>query len=124
MPNQHENSVSRGELLDVSSDVAWRFKAYGAYGANRETAIRSIRRKCTGFSKQQYDNALNKSLELYDAVHKLVQEKAAQLWTAFQSGDDCWQHLLDDELSQQFSAFRISTIRGMVGMMFYYWHMR
>jgi len=124
MARTTSNTVTRGELLDVAADVAWRFNAYGSYGTNRATAIRAIRRKCTGFSPRQLENAFEKSLALYDFAQQLVREHAAKLWAATKSGDKNWSRLLDNVLRSRFPAYRISTLRNMVAMTFYYWHMR
>ena len=115
---------SRGQLLDVTTDVAWRLKAYDAYGGNQATAIRAIRRQCPGFTAQQYSNALQKALALYEAVEELVQQRQSQLWAAHNAGDDSWPKHLDSELHARFAGFRRSTFHSLVGMMFYYWHMR
>ncbi len=37
-------TISRGQLLDVTSDVAWRFSAYTSYGGNEANAIRAIQK--------------------------------------------------------------------------------
>ena len=124
MPNPNRNTVSRSALLDVAADIAWRFKAYNSYGGDPATAIRAIRRKCTGFSARQLENALSTSLELYDFVHELVRDNASSLWDASKSDGDAWANSFDDVLRENFPAYRISTLRKMVGMDFYYWHMR
>jgi hypothetical protein len=80
MPEAETASVSRGRLLDVASDVAWRFKAHHSYGGKDTTAIRAIRKKCPGFTPRQYANAFAKALDLYDAVEQLVRERASDLW--------------------------------------------
>lgn len=115
--------MTRGELLDFAADVAWRFNAYDSYGANRATAIRAIRRKCTGFTPRQIENAFDSAMSLYDVVQPLVKEHAAEFWAATERGDKTWS-LLDTVLKRQFPAYRLSTLRGMVAMTFYYWHMR
>lgn len=117
-------NVSRGELLDVAADVAWRFKAYRGYGGDESTAIRAIRRKCPGFTARQYENALSKALDLYDAVELLVRERASELWDAHNAGDESWSRQLDADLKSRFKGFRVATFHSLVGMMFYYWHMR
>ncbi len=117
-------STSRGHLLDVSSDVAWRYKAYGAYGGNRATAIRAIRRKCPAFTPRQYSNAFARALELYDAVDAFVQQHESELWDAHNAGESSLPKHLDVKLSARFPGFRRSTIRSLIGMMFYYWQMR
>lgn len=124
MAQAKSSCVSRGQLLDVASDVAWRFKAYGSYGGKDVTAIRAIRKKCPGFTSRQYANAFAKALELYDVVEKQVRERSSDLWDAHNAGDESWQKLLDDDLRSRFSGFRLSTFHSLVGMMFYYWHMR
>ena len=124
MPEAETASVSRGRLLDVVSDVAWRFKAHHSYGGKDTTAIRAIRKKCPGFTPRQYANAFAKALDLYDAVEQLVRERASDLWDAHNSGDESWPQLFDRDLRSRFSAFRLSTFHSLVGMMFYYWHMR
>jgi hypothetical protein len=116
--------VSRGQLLDFAADVAWRFKAYCAYGENESTAIRAIRKKCPGFTSRQYENSFAKALELYDAANRLVADRSAEFWKEHRSGNEKWPHLLDDDLRKLFPGFRVSTIRSLVGMTFYYWHMR
>ena len=124
MPKTASASVSRGQLLDVASDVAWRFRAYDAYGGKDATAIRAIRKNCPGFSSRQYANAFAKALDLYDVVEELVRQRAKDLWDAHKSSDDSWPQSLDQELRSRFSGFRVSTFHSLVGMMFYYWHMR
>jgi hypothetical protein len=116
--------ISRGQLLDTATNVAWRFKAYDSYGGDEATAIRAIRRKCPGFSSRQYANAFAGALQLYDAVDTQVRERASEFWDAHNSGDDSWPRLLDCDLRSHFPSFRLSTFRILVGMMFYYWHMR
>jgi hypothetical protein len=110
--------------LDVASNVAWRFKAYGSYGREVETALRAIRRKCPGSSSRQNVNAFTKALELYDVIERLVRERASDLWDAYNSGDKSWPEFIDDDLRSRFPGFRLSTFHVLVGMMFYYWHMR
>lgn len=121
MPNP---TVSRGQQLDFAADVAWRFKAYRAYGQKESTAIRAIRKKCPGFTTRQYNNAFAKALELYDATNRLVADRSGEFWTEYESGNEQWPHLLDGDIQKLFPGFRVSTIRGLVGMTFYYWHMR
>ena len=117
-------NVPRGELLDVATDVAWRFVAYRGYGGDESTAIRAIRRKCPGFTSRQYENALAKALGLYAAVERLVRERASELWDAHNAGDESWPRQFDADLKTQFRSFRVATFHSLVGMMFYYWHMR
>lgn len=117
-------TVSRGELLDVATDVVWRFKAYRGYGGNESTAVRAIRRKCPGFTARQYENALAKAFDLYTTVERLVRDRASDLWEAHNAGDESWPHQLASDLKLQFKGFRIATFHSLVGMMFYYWHMR
>ena len=121
---QSSQRVSRGALLEIASDVVWRFRAYDAYDRVEAKACRAIRQRCPGFTTRQYANAFAKNLELYDVVEQLVKSRALQFWEAQASGDQSWSRLLDEELRARFPGFRISTLRGMVGMMFYYWHMR
>lgn len=116
--------ASRGELLDVATAVAWRFRAYGSYGGNQATAIRAIRRRRGGFTARQYANAFTKTLELYDVVQLLVNEHADEFWAVHNRGDESWPKQFDRELSNRCSGFRRSTLRSLVGMTFYYWHMR
>ena len=119
-----DSRVSRGELLDFSADVAWRFRAYDGYGQNESTAVRAIRKRCPGFTTRQYNNSFAKALELYDVIYHLVKDRSSEFWDAYRSGDEAWPRLLDDDLRTQFPGFRLSTIRGLVGMTFYYWHLR
>ena len=123
MPDSSDR-LSRGALLEVASDVVWRFRAYEAYSGNASTAIRALRARCPGFTSRQYANAFAKNVELYDTVEKLVRERAEELWSAHKSGDQTWSRRFDEQLRSRFKGFRVSTIRGMVGMMFYYWHLR
>ena len=114
----------RGQLLHTASDIAWRYRAYNSYDNNPATACRALAKRCPGFTKQQYLNAFQKNLELYDTVEKLVAENASRLWAAHKSGDDSWPKLFDQQLKQQFSTFNLTTLRSTVNMMFYYWHLR
>lgn len=98
--------------------------ANGRTSRNRAVAMRAIRQRCAGFTARQYRNAFSKSLELYEEVQQLVQEDAEQLWAAQKSGDDSWPQRFDSELTQRCPGFRVSTLRKMVGMSFYYWHLR
>ena len=116
--------ASRGTFLDVASDAAWQFRAYDAYGGNESTACRAIRRRCPGFTLRQCTNAFAKALELYDVVEQLVREHAKDLWAAHDSGDKSWPGHFDDQLRSRFTGFRLATFHSLVGMMFYYWHMR
>ncbi len=116
--------MTRGDLLDVAATVAWRFKAYGSYAGKQATAVRAIRRKCNGFTALQIENAFKKAIELYDCVHQLVRENESSLWASHKAGDKTWPKFLDVTLKQRFPAFKLSTLRMLVGMDFYYWHMR
>ena len=57
-------------------------------------------------------------------VERTVRGRARDFWDAHNSGDESWPQHLDEELRRQFPGFRLSTFHSMVGMMFYYWHMR
>jgi len=116
--------MTRGELLDVAADVAWRFRAYDSYSRDRTTAIRAIRRKCPDFTQRQLENAFDGAVSLYDYTKQLVAENANVIWDVVNEGSDNWNHLLDDQLKPKFPAFRKSSLHMMVSMNFYYWHMR
>ena len=124
MPQDAPISVSRAQLLDLASAVAWNFKAYGSYEGKHASAIRAIRKRCPGFTSRQYANAFAKALKLYDAVESLVRERAQDLWDAHKSGDNSWPQFLDADLRSCFPGFRLSTFHSLVGIMFFYWHMK
>ena len=113
-----------GELLDVATDVVWRFRAYDAYGGSEPKACQAIRKRCPGFSPRQYYNAFTKSLELYNVVERLVKEYSSKLWDIYKTDKDGWQNFFDQELKARYPSFRLSTLRGMVSMMFFYWHLK
>ena len=115
--------ASRGQLLHKAYETAWQFKAYDAYGRDPATALRSLRRRCPGFSAVQYRNALDKAIELYDATHTLVREDKERVWAVHEAGGQV-HRLFDEELGARFPAFRKSTFHAIVGMTFYYWHLR
>ncbi|MBT5020047.1 hypothetical protein N8590_00910 [bacterium] len=116
--------MSRGEMLDVAATVAWRYSAYRSYHSDEAEAVKAIRRKCPSFTKKQCENAFQSGVKLYTRVKKLVKENADDLWKLYKEGDDSYTNLLDDQLRKEFPAYRVSTLRTMVGMNFYYWHMR
>ena len=115
--------VPRGELYSAASTVAWYFRAYRAYGENKARAIRALKGRCPGFSAVQYRNALDKALALYDAVQVLIHENGDRMWAAHDAGEP-YHELFDAELKERFSGFRKSTFGLMVGMSFYWWHLR
>jgi hypothetical protein len=82
--------MTRGELLDFTAEVAWRFNAYDSYGCNRATAIRAIRRKCDGFTPRQVENAFDSAMSLYDFVQPLVKKHTAEFWAQTEAGDKSW----------------------------------
>ena len=108
----------------MAADVAWRFRAYDSYGGNPATARRAIRRRCPDCSPKQIENAFTKASALYDSVDDLVRDNASLLWAIHKTDDTSWRRHFDRELQAQFPGFRVSTLRGMVVMNFYYWHLR
>ncbi len=116
--------MPRSELLTVAAETAWRLRAYKGYSLSKAKACRAIRRRCPTFSTRRCENALAQSLALYDVVERAVSKNKDRLWAAEESGDDSWTSFFDAELRDQFPASRIGALRWMVGMMFYYWHLR
>ena len=108
----------------MAADVAWRFRAYDSYGRNPVTARRAIRRRCPDCSPKQVENAFAKALALYDSVDDLVRDNSSLFWAMHKKGDTSWSRHFDRELKRRFPSFRVSTLRQLVGMNFYYWHLR
>ena len=115
--------VSRGEFLAVASDVAWNLRAYDPYGKRPAQAIRALKKRCPGFSDTQYRNAFKKSVALYDAVQGLLRTHNDRIWAAYRA-KQAYENVFNEELSSQFPGFRKSTLGSMVGMSFFYWHLR
>jgi hypothetical protein len=103
--------------------VAWRFCAYDAYDREPAKAILALEKRCAGFSEKQYQNAFEKSVALYEAVQDLLRANRDRVWAAERAGEP-YHKLFNDELAERFPGFRRSTLGSMVGMSFYYWHMR
>jgi hypothetical protein len=116
--------LSRGELLDVAFATAWRLRAYGSYGASRKNACRAIRKRCPGFTDTQCENALDKALTLYDAVHDLVERNSKAVWDEYHRVGNDVAKMFDTDLRDRFPGFQLATFHYAVGMTFYYWHMR
>ena len=115
--------VTRGELLSLASDVVWRFRAYESYGEEPARAIRALKRRGPGFTDRQYRNAFDQALSLYDAVQELLRTKGDRVWAAYRE-KRAFHQVFDDELARRFPGFRKSTLGSVVGMSFYYWHLR
>ena len=113
----------RGELLAVASDVVWRYRVYDAYGRDLLGAGRALKRRCPGFSARQYENALAKALDLYEAVQVLLRARRDEVWAAYEAKQP-WHELFDDELRTRFPGFRKSTLGSVVGMSFFYWYLK
>ena len=118
-----EKRVSRGKFLSVASDVAWNFCAYDRYGKEPRKAIQALKRRCPGFSDKQYQNAFEKSVALYEAVQVLLRENRDRVWAAHEA-EEPYHELFDEELSRRFPGFTRATLGSMVGMSFYWWHLR
>lgn len=122
--------MTRGALLDVAATVAWRFCAYRSYAQDTNRAIQAIRRNCPGFSRTQYENALQSGIRLYEHVKRFVDEHAASIYkdaTSLRKNPRYDQGIVKELIKgtrAEFPGFWISSIRMMIGMNFYYWHLR
>lgn len=117
------NRVSRGELLHVAYEVAWRFEAYDSYGRTPATAVRALRRRCPGYTARQYQNAFQRARELYSTVCEFVRERSDDVWERYRAEEEIFA-LFDSELRARFPGFRKATFHQAVAMTFYYWHLR
>jgi uncharacterized protein YukE len=115
--------VSRGQLLDVAYELAWRFEAYDSYSRRPATAIRALRRRCPGHSDRQYENAFARARQLYQHVCDLVRDHSDDVWRRHHARQDV-ADMFDAVLRPRFSGFRLATFHQAVGMTFYYWHLR
>jgi len=117
-------TASRGQLLNFATDVAWRIRAYDAYGQKEPTDIRAIHKTFPEFTARQYKSAFTKDVELYDAPNRLVTERSADFWDEHKFSNEQWSHLHNEDLRKLFPEIRVSTICGLVGITFCDWHMR
>lgn len=125
MPNSDSH---RHELCETATDVAWRMRAYDAYGKNLATARSALRRRCPGFTEDDYDHILDEAIRLYDVIQTLVNERAAEFWAIYDSDrpdrEVAINTCFDEHLADQFPDFPAAAFHSLVGMTFYYWHLR
>src|SRR5438067_1272455 len=71
MANRDERRPSRGQLLDAAFRTAVDHLDHHKYDSETE-AVRSLRRRCRGFTPRQYRNSLRKAIDLLGSVEEVI----------------------------------------------------
>jgi hypothetical protein len=120
MVNEAERRPSRGQLLDAAFRTAVDHLDHRKYDTE-EAALRSLRRRCRGFTPRQYRNGFRKAIELLGSVEEVIapfdppyDARAAEgVWTSFPEAVRA--------LQRRCPGFRRSTCGSAIGWVLF-WH--
>ncbi|HEU5118344.1 MAG TPA: hypothetical protein VFT74_17130 [Isosphaeraceae bacterium] len=112
---------SRGELLDAAFRTAVDHVDHCKYQSEAE-ALRSLRRRCRGFSPTQYFNALRRAIELLGSVEEVIApfqppydpREAEDGWSGFPEAARA--------LQRRCPGFRLSTCGSAIGWVLFWRH--
>ena len=121
MANGDERGPSRGQLLDAAFRTAVDHLDHRKYGSE-EAALRSLRRRCRGFTPRQYRHSLLKAIELLDSVEDVIApfdppydaRRAERGWADFPEAARA--------LRRRFPGFRLSTCASAIGWVLFWRH--
>src|SRR4051794_31434888 len=111
----------RGQLLDAAFRTAVDHIDHHRYDSE-EAALRSLRRRCRGFTTTQYRNALRKATDLLASVEEVIApygppydaSRAAGGWGGFPEATRA--------LQRRCPGFRLSTCGSAIGWVLFWRH--
>ena len=121
MANEAERRPSRGQLLDAAFRTAVDHLDHRQYDSE-EAAVRSLRRRCRGFTPGQYRNGLRKAIDLLGSVEEVIApfdppydaRDAEGGWAGFPEAARA--------LRRRCPGFRLSTCGSAIGWVLFWRH--
>jgi hypothetical protein len=109
MAIQKQPKRSRGDLLDAGLRAAVDYVDHHKYDTDSQ-ALASLRRRCPGFSRTQYHNALVLAMQLLESVEPVI-ELFSPPYDNTASAAQGWPRRVEAvrALKRRFPAFRLST---------------
>jgi hypothetical protein len=122
-----ENGPSHDELMDVAWDVARRFIDFGSYGS-KANARKALQRRCKGFTKEEYSNALEEAITMLDTAVQIVRRNSEMLWEQWKAQKWEPKHIdfqdMDRELQQECPQFPLAVCQSALNWVFFWHHLR
>ena len=109
------------DLAAASTDVAWRFSAYGSYEGLESRAIAALRRRVPGHSREDYERALSAALALVAACRAVLAVHATPYLHI--KGDYDFTPL-HDHLGPHLDEFGRNCVDSLLGMVLFYDHLK
>ncbi|HEY0072765.1 MAG TPA: hypothetical protein VGB77_01595 [Abditibacteriaceae bacterium] len=122
-----ESLSSSEELRSVAWDVARRFVEFGSYGSKIK-ACRALKRRCKGFTDEEYLVAFEESVALLKTAMEIVANNAELLWQQWQAQQGERKQIefqgIDEELHQQHPQFSLSLCQLTLNWVFFWHHLK
>lgn len=112
---------SRGQLLDAAFRTAVDHVGYWKYESEAD-ALRSLRRRCRGFTATQYRNALSKATVLLGSVEEVIASFDPPYDAVIPDGGWSGFEAAARELQRQSPGFRISTSKSAIWWTLFWYH--
>jgi len=112
------------DLLDTAFDVVRRYKSFDSYGS-KAAAVRALHRRCSCFSKEQCQEALDQGPVLFDIATQAYDKNKELLATTWQTPKTSEAaDTVCAEIQHICPRFRASTCRSALSWIFYWDHLR
>jgi len=111
------------DCWDAAFDVARRFRDFDSYGSEAK-AIRALRRRCPGISREQADELFHAGCGLWQEALEAVAANADALWREYRSGGGVDPALLDREHQRRCPEVPVMTWRTAVGWIWFWHHLK
>jgi hypothetical protein len=122
-----ESLPSSEELRSVAWDVTRRFVEFGSYGSKNK-ACQTLKRRCKGFTNEEYLVAFEDSVALFDTATEIVANNTEILWQQWQAQQGKPKqiefHGIDEELHQKHPQFSLSLCQLTLNWVFFWHHLK
>jgi hypothetical protein len=112
---------SRGQLLDAAFRTAVDHVGYSKY-ESETGALKSLRRRCRGFTPMQYRNALLRAIELLGNVKEVIAPFDPPYDAVIPDGGWSGFEGAARELQRRSPGFRISTCKSAIWWTLFWYH--
>ena len=118
----HCRPPSRGDLLDAAFRTAVDYVDHRKYDTEAG-ALKSLRRRCRGFTARQYEGALRRAVRLLDSVEEVIAPFDPP-YDGYQAIEHGWPagEEAARALHQRFHGFRLDTCRSAIGWVLFWRH--